>query len=152
MTETLRGAIALPSGAPIRGRGLRNPMPAGPEPGYGLYLGTERLRRKHEESLRWTHQWVSWPDFRVPSDGEHTSLAIEHLHVRVHDGQSAEVACGGGIGRTGTVLACLAVLDGLDPATALRWTREHHHRRAVETRGQRRWIERFARRQRPAER
>jgi protein-tyrosine phosphatase len=51
------------------------------------------------------------------------------------------VACGGGIGRTGTALAALAVLDGLTPREALRWVRAGYHRRAVETPWQRRWLE-----------
>jgi protein-tyrosine phosphatase len=144
MTETLHGAIALPSGALVRGRGLRKPLPAGPVPDYGLYLGSKRFRRRQAESLRWEHQWIEWPDFWLPADRDHAGQAIEDLHRRLLDGERAEVACGGGIGRTGTVIACLAVLDGLDPGSALRWTREHHHPKAVETPGQRRWIEQFA--------
>ena len=56
-----------------------------------------------------------------------------------------EVGCRGGIGRTGTALACLAVLDGLDAGRAITYVRRHHHRRAVETPWQRRWVTSFAR-------
>ena len=44
-----------------------------------------------------------------------------------------EVACRGGVGRTGTALAALAVLDGLPPDETMRWVRWHYHPRAVET-------------------
>ncbi|MDT7659039.1 MAG: hypothetical protein QOF38_3754, partial [Pseudonocardiales bacterium] len=61
-----------------------------------------------------------------------------------HAGRRVEVACVGGTGRTGTVIACLAVLAGHPAADALRWTRDHYRPRAVETPGQRRWIQWFA--------
>ena len=51
-----------------------------------------------------------------------------------------EVACRGGIGRTGTALAALAILDGLTPPEALAWVRDAYHHRAVETPWQRRWL------------
>lgn len=54
-----------------------------------------------------------------------------------------EVACHGGVGRTGTALACLAVLDGVPPGEAVAYVREHYARRAVETPWQRRYVSRF---------
>lgn len=144
MGEPLEGAIELPDGSRVRGRGLRRGTPPGPVPAFGLYLGSPRLRRHHDAGLAWPHAWVRWPDFGVPSDPAAAVRAITDLHRRAHDGEPVEVACGGGVGRTGTVIACLAVLAGLGPADALGWAREHHHPRAVETPWQRRWIRRFA--------
>ena len=54
------------------------------------------------------------------------------------------MTCGGGNGRTGTVIACLAVLAGHPPADAVAWTRRSYRPRAVETRAQRRWVLWFA--------
>ncbi|MEW9549796.1 protein-tyrosine phosphatase family protein [Nonomuraea sp. NPDC050783] len=139
----LEGAIRLPDGARVRGRGLRRPLPPGPAPDFGLYLGSGRLRRRHDAGLAWPHEWVEWPDFLLPRDRGLAVRRIGELHERARAGQAVEVACGGGVGRTGTVIACLAVLSGLDPAAAVAWTREHHHPRAVETPCQRRWIARF---------
>lgn len=143
MTGTLTGAIRLPDGTWIRGRGLRHPVPDGPVPDVGLYLGSRRLRRRHEPDLHWDFVWIEWTDFLLPRDGEQAVRDIRALHERARSGVSAEVACGGGVGRTGTVLACLAVLSGLDPSEAVAWTRHHHHPRAVETPWQRRWVNRF---------
>ena len=70
--------------------------------------------------------------------------AIERLYRRAHDGEHVETACKAGKGRTGTVVACLAILDGLTPSHAVSWTREHYHYRAVQTPWQRRWVLRFA--------
>jgi len=55
------------------------------------------------------------------------------------------VACGGGRGRTGTALACLAILDGVLAADAVEYVRQHYHPRAVETPWQRRFVARFQR-------
>jgi protein-tyrosine phosphatase len=54
--------------------------------------------------------------------------------------ERVEIACGGGLGRTGTALACLAVLDGVPPGEAVAFIREQYHPRAVETPWQRRFV------------
>jgi protein-tyrosine phosphatase len=142
-SSQLTGAIRLPDDSAVRGRGLRNPAPAGPLPDHGLYLGTRHLRQKHEDKLAWPHHWVAWPDFLLPSDRDDAVARIRELHELAQAGQRVEVACGGGIGRTGTVMACLAVLAGVPPQEAVDWTRQHYHHRAVETPWQRRWVARF---------
>jgi protein-tyrosine phosphatase len=146
-TTHLIGAIRLPDGCWLRGRGLRRPTPED-VPDYGLYLGVGRFRRDHEPTLSWPHDWIDWPDFWLPRDRDDAIRRIRALHERARAGQRVEVACGAGVGRTGTVIACLAVLTGLSPADAVRWTRAHHHPRAVETPWQRRWVRRFPRRER----
>ncbi|GLY76544.1 protein-tyrosine-phosphatase [Actinoallomurus iriomotensis] len=139
----LTGGFQLPDGSWVRGRGLRHPLPAGRVPDFGLYLGSTRLIRRHESGLRWPYEWIDWPDFLLPRDRDEAVRRIRALHQRARAGAAVEVACGGGVGRTGTVIACLAVLAGLDRRDAVAWTREHHHHRAVETPWQRRWVQRF---------
>lgn len=144
MTATrLAGAIQLPDGAWVRGRGLRRPAPEGSPPEYGLYLGTGRLRRAHEPGLSWPHHWLDWPDFRLPRDRDQAIRRIRDLRERALTGQRVEVACHGGVGRTGAVIACLAVLAGLSGRDAIGWTLTNLHHRAVETPWQRRWVARF---------
>ncbi|GAA4239756.1 protein-tyrosine phosphatase family protein [Actinomadura meridiana] len=145
MTVMLTGAIELPDGTSVRGRGLRRPTPEGAAPDFGLYLGSGRLRRRHEPVLSWDFAWIDWPDFLLPRDRDEAVHLIRDLHSRARSGAAVEVACGGGVGRTGTVIACLAVLSGVDPSDAVAWTREHHHPRAVETPWQRRWVTAFPR-------
>jgi hypothetical protein len=142
-TSALTGAITLPDGSPVRGRGLRNPVPAGPLPEFGLYLGSARLRRGHDHLLTWPHEWIDWPDFLLPRDRDDAIAKIRALHERANAGEAVEVACGGGVGRTGTVVACLAVLSGVPSREAVGWTRANHHHRAVETPWQRRWVQNF---------
>jgi hypothetical protein len=136
----LPGATELPDGSWIRGRGLRNPAPGEPFPEFGLYLGTGRFRARHDPALAWPHEWLDWPDFRLPRDPAAAVDRIRDLHARATAGQRVEVACGRGVGRTGTVIACLAVLAGVPPAEAVGWARRHYHPRAVETPAQRRWV------------
>jgi protein-tyrosine phosphatase len=51
-----------------------------------------------------------------------------------------EFACTGGRGRSGTALACLAVLDGVPADQAVDYVRRHYDKRAVETPWQKRYV------------
>ncbi len=132
------GVLHLPSGRLVRGRGLRNPMPTGPNPDFGLYL----LARRPVAPLAWDARWVRWPDFRLPSDRGDALDAMAEAWRRTGD-ERVEVACGGGRGRTGTALACLAIIDGVPPGEAVAFVRASYHPRAVETPWQRRYVARF---------
>jgi protein-tyrosine phosphatase len=55
-----------------------------------------------------------------------------------------EIACGGGRGRTGTALACIAQIAGVAADDATAWVRKHYDRHAVETPWQRRYVRRFS--------
>jgi len=140
---TLTGATRLPDGTWVRGRGLRDPAPAGPTPDFGLYLGSRRLFARRRAELTWAQSWIDWPDFLLPLDRERAVGHIRALHERARAGELVEVACGGGIGRTGTVLSCLAILAGVPAADAVAWTRANYHHDAVETPWQRWWVSRF---------
>ena len=50
----------------------------------------------------------------------------------------------GGLGRTGTVLACMAVLAGEPPSSAVDWVRREYSPAAVETIAQEHWVQWFA--------
>ncbi|GAB3475030.1 protein-tyrosine phosphatase family protein [Amycolatopsis cihanbeyliensis] len=134
---TAAGVLRLPSGRLVRGRGLRRPLPAGPEPTFALYL------LGHEPPpVTWETRWLRWPDFRLPADHEATAAALREAWARAEDDR-VEIACAGGHGRTGTALACLAVLDGVPGREAVGYVRKHYTRRAVETPWQRRFVNRF---------
>ncbi|MET9499131.1 protein phosphatase [Streptomyces sp. NPDC006552] len=131
------GVLRLPSGRLVRGRGLRAPRPPGPPATYAVHL----LGRRPPE-LSGDVTWLRWPDFWLPADTA-TARAVLLDAWRRAAGERVEVACGGGRGRTGTALACLAVLDGVPPADAVAYVRRHYHRRAVETPWQQRYVRRF---------
>jgi rhodanese/phosphatase family protein len=133
------GVLRLPSGRLVRGRGLRRPAPPGPEPAFGVYLlGAE------PPATAWPRRWVRCADFWVPRDSLDAADAFREAWERAAN-ERVEVGCGGGVGRTGTGLACLAVLDGVPPGEAVAYVRRHYNRRAVETPWQRRFVARFGR-------
>ena len=77
----------------------------------------------------------------MPTDQDDALAALAEAHRRAYAGERVEVACRGGVGRTGTALAALVVLDGLAPDGAVAWVRAGYHRRAVETPWQRKWLQ-----------
>jgi protein-tyrosine phosphatase len=82
---------------------------------------------------------VRWPDFRTPASTSDAILALHDAYERAAT-RRVEVACGGGVGRTGTALAGIAVLAGVPSAAAVAWVRHRYHPRAAETPWQRRWV------------
>lgn len=136
---TEAGVLRLPSGRLVRGRGLRHRAPEGAAPEFGLYLqGTP------PPPVGWRSRWVRWPDWWLPVDPGDARDALVELWQRA-ESERVEVACRGGRGRTGTALACLAILDGVPPAAAVVYVRQHYNPRAVETPWQRRYASRFQR-------
>ena len=131
------GVLRLPSGRLIRGRGLRDPLPSGHPPTFGVYLlGDE------PPEFGWTSRWIRWPDFRLPADPAVAESVLREAWRR-SPVERVEIACRGGRGRTGTALACIAILDGVPAGEAVAFVREHYHPRAVETPWQRRFVRRF---------
>lgn len=132
------GVLRLPSGHLVRGRSLRRPLPHGPTPDFAVHL------LGHEPpAVAWESRWVRWPDFRLPADPSDARAALQEAWGRAA-GERVELACGGGRGRTGTALACLAVLDGVPAGLAVAYVRAHYDARAVETPWQRRYVRRFS--------
>jgi protein-tyrosine phosphatase len=119
--------MALPSGRLIRGRGLRIDNPYQPDPEFAVYAADSDLY-----GVTWEYRWVDWPDFRLPANPaalrENLVEALARSSV-----ERVEVGCVGGKGRTGTALACLAVLDGAPAANAVTYVRQHYSPDAVET-------------------
>ena len=144
MAETwdpaLPGVLGLPSGRLVRGRGLGRPPPAGPPPHFALYL-----LGKPPPAVTWEARWLRWPDFGLPSDRSDALDGLQEAWRRA-ESERVEIACRGGRGRTGTALACLAVLDGMPAADAVAYARQRYDRHAVETLWQRRYVRNFQRR------
>lgn len=136
--EDERGVVTLPGGARVRGRRLRDP--ASPAD-FALLLASGPVPP-------WPHRRIRWPDFWIPTDRRDATDALREAHRRAYAGERVEIACRGGIGRTGTALAALAILDGVLAREAISWVRAAYHHRAVETPWQRRWLRGFEARQR----
>lgn len=110
-------------------------------PDYAVYLDA---RWGDDPEVTWPYRLIEWPDFGVPTDERALFEVIVETHARAGRGELVEIACYGGLGRTGTFLSCLAVCAGVRCEDAVEWVREHYDERAVETNEQRELIERFA--------
>ena len=131
------GLLVFPSGRTVRGQSLRHPRTTDQHPTLGIYL-----QRHRPASTPWPMQWIRWPDFWLPSDDAAARATLTMAWESALDGR-VEVACSGGRGRTGTALACMAVLDGVAPDEAVHFVRTHYDSRAVETAWQRRYVRRW---------
>ncbi|CAN5473594.1 protein-tyrosine phosphatase family protein [soil metagenome] len=129
--------VRLPDGTDVIASAIADRQPDNRKLDFGLYLDPA-----------WEPEWpaalIEWPDFGLPSFPDDAHRKIVGAFRRARAGERVEVGCLGGLGRTGTVLACFAVLCGLDPAPAVEWVRTGYDRRAIETAGQEQWVAWFA--------
>jgi hypothetical protein len=123
--------VVFPDGTEVRAVGL--PVASHDEPDFGLYLDS-----------RWESTWpasiIDWEDFGLPRDPDAAVGQIEDAFARAKLGCRVEVGCAGGLGRTGTVLGCMAILAGVPPERSVEWVRRNYDGRAVETVEQEEWV------------
>jgi len=131
-----QGVVTLPSGRRIRGGRVRDLRY---DADWSLVL-TAFPRRVD------AGEWVCWPDFGLPLNSGEARRAIARAWTR-SSAERVQIACGGGVGRTGTALAACAVLEGMEADAAIAHIRREYHPRAVETPWQRRWLSHMRRRQ-----
>ena len=115
--------VVFPDGSRVRASSISDRRVDDPERAFGLYL-----------DARWQPTWpadlIEWRDFGLPEDGESAAQKIEGAFRRARQGELVEVGCLGGSGRTGTVLACMAVLAGIPPEKAVAWVRHAYKARS----------------------
>ena len=130
--------VDLPGGGRVEARSWRRARADWVPPDLGVYLGG---------GIRppWPHVALAWPDFGLPEDRRACLATLRDAHRRILRGERVEIACRGGLGRTGTALAVLAGLGGEPSTSAVDWVRAHYHRRAVETPWQCAWAARAVR-------
>ena len=130
-----RTAVVLPDGTAVMAVSFdaTDPYTRDQPPDYGLYLD-----RRWQPP--WPHDHLDWPDFGVPDDAAQVVAVLGSLLDRAHAGERVEVGCVGGHGRTGTALACLAILSGQSPDQAVDWVRANYCPEAVETADQEAFI------------
>lgn len=127
--------VVLPDGTRLTAASFDRvaPYSRARDPDYGLYLDSRW-------QPPWDHDRLDWPDFGVPASPEAVAEALKGLLERARSGQDVEVGCLGGHGRTGTALACLAVLAGHPASGAVAWVRSSYCAKAVETPAQEAFI------------
>ena len=86
-----------------------------------------------------------WPDMGVP-DRQHFALALDWVNLYLSEGKAVEVACVGGHGRTGTLIACALREYGASLIDAVSTVRDLVCQQCVETVPQRDLIQSWERR------
>jgi len=129
--------VTFPDGTRVRASPISERQAEDPERAFGLYLDKQ-----------WDPTWeacvIDWPDFGLPEDPEAAADDIAAAFDRARSGELVEVGCLGGRGRTGTALACMAVLAGVPGDEAVAWIRQAYRPEAVETPEQEDWVRWFA--------
>ena len=97
---------------------------------FGLYADPMWVKASNTRN-----EIINWPDFGIP---KYHDLAIDQIDD-AYDAAATEhvdVGCIGAHGRTGTILAIMAVIDGAGKVTAseaVKWVRSTYCHEAVET-------------------
>ncbi len=114
---------------------LAGPFAAMPEGAFGLCLDPRAPNRTDAALV------LDVPDYGLPEPAAlRATLAALRAAMQAQPGRVFYVGCRAGLGRTGTVLACLAREAGVE-GDPVAWVRAQHDARAVETPAQ----EEFAR-------
>jgi len=119
--------VTFPDGSQVIASSHGQRTAGDPLPDFALYLDDCWLPRS-------LCMYLPWQDYGLPTiDLDRAVWSIEHAWDWIKNGNRVEVGCIGGHGRTGTVLACLAVLGGVPGKDAVEWVRTNYCRKAVET-------------------
>jgi len=103
-------------------------------------------KTKHSEAKAHGMEVVSLPipDRQVPKSEAKVVAALEKLEGDLSSEKDFVLHCRQGIGRTGLLAACLLVMKGFDPETAVKRLSVARGATVPETQEQRRWLDHFA--------
>ena len=106
------------------------------------WAGVSDLGRR-AEAFGLYYRWLPMPDQGTSSLSEAVDL-VAWCREGLTRGESVVVTCMGGLGRSGTIAACVLVDGGVSPATAIASVRTARGPRALETSSQEEFVSRFA--------
>ena len=106
-----------------------------------VLLGVEDLERTCRDAGVDFH-WSPIVDQGIPGDAQAQRL-VGWLLQRLAQGEDIVVHCMGGLGRSGTIVACVLRACGLDAGAAIAAVRDARGPRALEVRAQERFVHNF---------
>lgn len=89
-------------------------------------------------------EFIWWPDYTWPKKWELAADSIIDAYRYAETGARVEVGCFGGHGRTGVIVACMAVLAGVPWQDAATWVWDNYCYEAIESNDQEWYIKWFA--------
>ncbi|MEK7715073.1 MAG: protein-tyrosine phosphatase family protein, partial [candidate division NC10 bacterium] len=111
--------VRFPDGTVVTACSLAERRENNPDRDFGLYM-----------DAGWRPTWeacvIQWADFGLPKNPFSAARAITAAFERAKGKERLEIGCAGGLGRTGTVLACMAVLEGVQQSDAVGWVRANY--------------------------
>jgi len=122
-------------------------------------LCSSEFRRKDNESVpdfgcymysgwdpsRWMSYYLPWQDFGLPKVPMVTVIGVvDELIEKIRAGLTVEIGCMGGHGRTGSLLALIAVRLGSTASEAIRFVHNDYCHHAIEGEKQEWYIHQFA--------
>ena len=128
--------LVLPRGGLVRASASYHRAENVPGRVWGLYMDSYW-------APTWPARMLPWENLALPYDFDEAVEAIYEAHKIAADGGMVEIGCQGGIGRTGVVIACFAIIDGVAAGEAVQWVRDRYLVKAVETPIQEWWVEWF---------
>jgi protein-tyrosine phosphatase len=104
------------------------------------------LNKEKRETEAHGMEFVSYPipDRQVPQSPSELAATLEQINSELLQGKNVVVHCRQGVGRSGLMGACLLVMRGLDPRTAVQKLSDARGVAIPDTAEQRRWIDRYA--------
>ena len=129
--------IKLLDGTPIYCSSARDKAADGKVPDFGLYA--DSMWRP-----LWRNEFITWPDYGIPTDEEMGLTQIFDAYQRAKNGEMVEIGCIGGHGRTGTILAIMYIASGegsVDGKDAYKFVKKNYCEHAIESDTQEWYIE-----------
>lgn len=98
-----------------------------PNPDFGCYMAGSW-------EPDWKAYWLNWADYGLPRMSMKTvNSIVDELLERARAGEAVEIGCMGGHGRTGALLALLALKAGAEDAeSVIKWVRSTYCNHAIE--------------------
>ncbi len=150
---TWRGKLAI-SARPRGGEWLSDEMRSWKSSGVGTVLSLLTpneeqeldLQEERREAQRIGLRFVSLPipDLQVPSSPSEVAAVLDEIGASLSSGHGAVIHCRQGVGRSGLIAACLLMLKGASPDSAVQIVERARGVPVPETPEQRRWIDLFA--------
>lgn len=135
--ELEAGVVQLPSGRRIRGRSWHESVSEYADVTAILTTATpEEFAQRQAVGLGRELIYISWPDYRLPRRPLQARQQLMQLLERARE-ERVEITCGGGVGRTGTALAMMAIMDGMEPQAAIDFVQREYSPEAVKSHAQR---------------